>query len=202
MPTATRFNTRATPKRAWTATILCTALLCATVPSQSAPTATQETRAAQAKTPGGRIKLGKTEITRKRQQDGAGVPHKKIVPDRAACLGSNGNAPRLSRDDTPYQSLTLRITGPASAKATLLLGMPSSTPIDLSALGAPGCELLIAPAAAIPTSLDPEGMAKIELPFAGITIAAQAIVLDALANAAGITASNSIVATGRASRIR
>jgi hypothetical protein len=119
----------------------------------------------------------------------------------AGCAGSKG-VPAFSFVGTAQLGKTLGldcVNLPAPSVALLLMGFDSRLPVfpvDLTAMGAPGCTLYHDIALAIPAPVDASGHAQVGLPIPNVVALKHLILyfsyasMDPPANKAGITTSN------------
>jgi hypothetical protein len=113
------------------------------------------------------------------------------------CMSSAATMPRMRVDGLPKLGLTFELVGralPTNATSILIIGFPQ--PLDLGAIGAPGCLAQVAPLLLLPHVASPGGY--IRQPFAlpassalqGFAASAQWLVFDPAANALGVVVSD------------
>jgi hypothetical protein len=125
----------------------------------------------------------------------------------AACTGSNG-APSLAARPLPWlgDMVTFEAANLAAGPAVVLLGASDAVwngtalPFDLGPLGMPGCQLLVDPEVVLPLAVA-AGTGTFRLPVVpdpgllGLSLYAQALAIDPLANLFGATVSNGLALT-------
>lgn len=128
----------------------------------------------------------------------------------AGCQGSNGLIPQHTATGTPEiaNSVTYRLTNaPNFAVCASMFGFDNVSwngaplPVDLAPVGAPGCKIRIDSVITDAAFTSLTGTSQVTLPFAndpaliGRQLFTQYLVLDAAANALGITFSNAMRTT-------
>ncbi|MEM7203538.1 MAG: trypsin-like peptidase domain-containing protein [Planctomycetota bacterium] len=119
------------------------------------------------------------------------------------CPGSTGHAPELLGLGALGDSLHVQLDrAPSSGAAWLMVGRradavgTAALPLDLGALGMPGCTLRLAPDAWLPAQTNVDGAAAVSLDLPGTPtlvgerLLVQWLVHDPAANAAGLTLSD------------
>ncbi len=120
------------------------------------------------------------------------------------CAGSSGLIGlRAAEPPQVGQSLTVTFAPPPASSAILLVGVSNTTstlgplPRDLASIGMPGCALRVSTDLLLPVAGSP-ARATLPLPkdatLAGLRLHAQAVILDAAANALGLVLSDAVTA--------
>lgn len=128
-------------------------------------------------------------------------PVNRSVEYGIGCSGTLAQAPYLHTVGWPNTApaVTIQLNGaPASVPGMLLFRFTCQRPVDLSAIGMPGCRLELAPAGSSLIMTDPTGTMSLTytppaaVPFVGLPFQFQAGVIAPGANAFGVVASNAL----------
>lgn len=126
----------------------------------------------------------------------------------AGCIGSGGRLPTLARNAQSWpvvgRAFELVLDGlPARAASFAAIGFTPVAPVDLAAIGMPGCPLLVRPVVvrALPLAASSQPASTLlslssppQSGMVGLRFEVQGIVVDPVANALGLTTTNAVAA--------